>query len=167
MTVDRALAVPRIAANIAKLSELVKRRSIDPIVAPLGENPVPLSTRIPVAPCETNMTRTAHPPYDAETMLRVLRDDRGLPRTTRVEFRGITMNRIKTVADLLSKFRLAGHFRLIVDTDADPRFSLVRVRTGVVPLADHMMAARTPLTTRPEIAVNIAGLPELLGKRTG
>ena len=44
-----------------------------------------------------------------------------------VEFRGFTMNGVKTVADLLSKFRLAGHFRLIVDTDADPRFSLVRV----------------------------------------
>ena len=54
-------------------------------------------------------------------MLRILRDDRELPRTTRVEFRGIKpMNGIKTVADLLSKFRLAGHFRLIVDTDADP-----------------------------------------------
>ncbi len=67
------------------------------------------------------MTRTAHPPYDTETMLRVLRDDRKLPRATRVEFRGITMNGIKTVAGLLSKFRLAGNFRLIVDTDADPR----------------------------------------------
>ena len=76
-------------------------------------------------------------------MLRILRDDRELPRTTRVEFRGIKpMNGITTVADLLSKFRLAGHFRLIVDKNADPRFSLVRVRTGVVPLAAHMMAAR-------------------------
>ena len=73
------------------------------------------------------MTRTAHPPYDTETMLRVLRDDRELPRTTRVEFPGITVNGIKTVADLLSKFKLAGQFRLMVDTDADPRFSLVRV----------------------------------------
>ena len=73
------------------------------------------------------MSRTVHPPYDTETMLRVLRDDRELPRTTRVEFRGITMNGIKTVADLLSKFRLAGQFRLKVDKDADPRFSLVRV----------------------------------------
>ena len=73
------------------------------------------------------MTRTAHPPYDTETMLRILRDDRELPRTTRVEFRGITMSGIKTVADLLSKFRFGGDFRLIVDTDADPRFSLVRV----------------------------------------
>ena len=89
------------------------------------------------------MTRTAHPPYDTETMLRILRDDRELPRTTRVEFRGIKpMNGIKTVADLLSKFRLAGRFRLIVDADADPRFSVVRVRTGVMPLAAHMMAAR-------------------------
>jgi hypothetical protein len=74
------------------------------------------------------MTRTAHPPYDTETMLRILRDDRELPRTTRVEFRGIKpMNGIKTVADLLSKFRIAGRFRLIVDADADPRFSVVRV----------------------------------------
>ena len=73
------------------------------------------------------MTRTAHPPYDTETMLRILRNDRELPRTTRVEFRGITMNGIKTVADLLSKFRLAGRFRLIVDADADQRFSVVRV----------------------------------------
>ena len=77
------------------------------------------------------MSRTVHPPYDTETMLRILRNDRELPRTTRVEFRGITMNGIKTVADLLSKFRLAGQFRLKVDQDADPRFSLVRVRTGV------------------------------------
>ena len=52
-----------------------------------------------------------HPPYDTETMLRILRNDRELPRTTRVEFRGITINGIKTVADLLSKFRLAGQFR--------------------------------------------------------
>ena len=73
------------------------------------------------------MTRTAHPPYDTETMLRILRDDRELPRTTRVEFRGIKpMNGIKTVADLLSKFRLAGRFRLIVDAHADQRFSVVR-----------------------------------------
>ena len=71
------------------------------------------------------MSRTVHPPYDTETMLRVLRDDRELPRTTRVKFRGITMNGIKTVADLL--FRLAGQFRLKVDKDADPRFSVVRV----------------------------------------
>ena len=43
------------------------------------------------------MTRTAHPPYDTETMLRILRYDRELPRTTRVEFRGIKpMNGIKT-----------------------------------------------------------------------
>jgi hypothetical protein len=83
------------------------------------------------------MTRTAHPPYDTETMLRILRDDRELPRTTRVEFRGITVNGIKTVADLLSKFRLAGHFRLIVDTDADPRFSVVRVEP---------VKCRSPLT---------------------
>ena len=54
------------------------------------------------------MSRTVHPPYDTETMLRILRNDRELPRTTRVEFRGITINGIKTVADLLSKFRLAG-----------------------------------------------------------
>ena len=83
-------------------------------------------------------------------MLRILRDDRELPRTTRVEFRGITMNGIKTVADLLSKFRLAGHFRLIVDTDADPRFSLVSP-TGVARRshADHMMAACTTPMTRP------------------
>ena len=73
------------------------------------------------------MSRTVHPPYDTETMLRILRDDRELPRTTRVEFRGITMNGIKTVADLLSKFRLAGLFRLKVDKDANARFSLVRV----------------------------------------
>jgi hypothetical protein len=54
---------------------------------------------------KANMTRTAHPHYDTETMLRILRDDRELPRTTRVEFRGIKpMNGIKTVADLLSKF---------------------------------------------------------------
>ena len=77
------------------------------------------------------MSRTVHPPYDTETMLRIFRNDRELPRTTRVEFRGITMNGIKTVADLLSKFRLAGHFRLKVDQDADPRFSLVKDRTGV------------------------------------
>ena len=49
---------------------------------------------------KANMTRTVHPPYDTETMLRILRDDRELPRTTRVEYRGITMNGIKTVADL-------------------------------------------------------------------
>jgi hypothetical protein len=73
------------------------------------------------------MSRTVHPPYDTETMLRILRNDRQLPRTTRVEFRGITINGIKTVADLLSKFRLAGQFRLKVDKDADPRFSVVRV----------------------------------------
>ena len=73
------------------------------------------------------MSRTVHPPCDTETMLRILRNDRELPRTTRVEFRGITMNGIKTVADLVSKFRLAGQFRLKVDQDADPRFSLVRV----------------------------------------
>ena len=36
------------------------------------------------------------------------------------------MNGIKTVADLLSKLRLAGPFRLIVDADADQRFSVVR-----------------------------------------
>ena len=71
------------------------------------------------------MSRTVHPPYDTETMLRILRNDRELPRTTRVEFRGITINGIKTVADLLSKFRLAGQFRLKVDKDADPRFSVV------------------------------------------
>jgi hypothetical protein len=47
------------------------------------------------------------------------------------------MNGIKTVADLLSKFRLAGHFRLIVDTDADPRFSVVRVEP---------VKCRSPLT---------------------
>jgi hypothetical protein len=37
------------------------------------------------------------------------------------------MNGIKTVADLLSKFKLAGQFRLKVDKDADPRFCLVTV----------------------------------------
>jgi hypothetical protein len=84
-----------------------------------------------------NMSRTVHPPYDTETMLRVLRDDRELARTTRVEFRGITMNGIKTVADLLSKFRLAGQFRLKVDQDADPRFSFVRVEPVVAARRSH------------------------------
>ena len=51
-------------------------------------------------------------------MLRILRDDREPPRTTRVEFRGIKpMNGIETVADLLSKFRLAGRFRLTNSLD--------------------------------------------------
>jgi hypothetical protein len=40
----------RVAANIAKLLELVKRPQYGPrFVAPFGENAVPLSTRIPVA----------------------------------------------------------------------------------------------------------------------
>ena len=76
-------------------------------------------------------------------MLRILRDDRELPRTTRVEFRGIKpMNGIKTVADLLSKFRLAGRFPL--DRRRGRRSKIFRCesRTGVMPLAADMMAAR-------------------------
>jgi hypothetical protein len=39
----------------------------------------------------------------------------------------LPVNGIKTVADLLSKFRLAGQFRLKVDKDADLRFSLASI----------------------------------------
>ena len=72
------------------------------------------------------MTRTAHPAYDTETMLRfsgTIASCLGQPGSN---FVALPRTALETVADLLSKFRLAEHYHLIVDTDADPRFSLVK-----------------------------------------
>ena len=69
---------------------------------------------------------TRYTPKDIDTVRTILSDP-DLPADTMVEFYGITIDGVRTAADLLLILRWPDGFALVVNKDPDPRFCLVTV----------------------------------------